>query len=640
MKQDLILNGIDVGRRFFEDPGFSPEKFVDHIKENCIEKGFNFVSLGFRNIPFDQEYFVEWAKFLADNQIFFCFMGITIAIPNGKECMVRSDIIARIKEAGGEYFLGEMRPEPGSAYACKLPGYYMEAAKDFSPEVRQSMVVDPTQYRSIARAYHLERHNDMEQAHAGYIKNLSRFIDINKRYGMPETLSVDATAFAKYNAEAGVTIPLLEVLPTSAENMVSNIRGTAKALDSKMWGTFMAHEFYGGMRHTDMLKKKRLELAYKYSYMSGSQIFQLEGGQISIKSFGANLDADSDVCRNYRRVLKEMGEYMRQDVRPAGGPKVKVAFVSGLHDGWSGKWGRSCLWNQFYREEWGYSDAEHSWGLLDELQTKRSWTDVDNYGDHDTSGAPAYGLYDIVPIEAPAEKLFAYDYLIFLGWNTMTEENMDKLIAYVRQGGHLVMSAAHLNTQTKRDGAFEMVSDWKIEELFGCRYMGEIRRTVCGANFKYDSLDERVLYPVYHTGGCDPLYAAGYADYARFAVVDGKTIAYASDSYAEKLTDLPMVIENKIGSGVATLVTHTCYPGNPRVSRLYRAVVREMLSASARNCEVQVVCSDRVRYAVYEGGKMYLLNTDFDLPTTVKIVYNGNEQTVTLDALELKSIQL
>ena len=72
----------------------------------------------------------------------------------------------------------------------------------------------------------------------------------------------------------------------------------------------------------------------------------------------------------------------------------------------------------------------------------------------------------------------------------------------------------------------------------------------------------------------------------------------------------------------------------------YRAIVREIISASARECEIKVLGSDRVRYSVYEGNKMYLLNTDYDMPITVKLIKDKKEVTVTLDSLELKSVTL
>ena len=100
------------------------------------------------------------------------------------------------------------------------------------------------------------------------------------------------------------------------------------------------------------------------------------------------------------------------------------------------------------------------------------------------------------------------------------------------------------------------------------------------------------------------------------------------------------MLENKIGEGVVTLVTSKNYPGNPAISPLYNAIVREMISSSARNCDVKVVASDKLRYTVYDGNKIYLLNTDYDLPITVKIIYKVREELVTLDSLELKAITI
>ena len=97
-------------------------------------------------------------------------------------------------------------------------------------------------------------------------------------------------------------------------------------------------------------------------------------------------------------------------------------------------------------------------------------------------------------------------------------------------------------------------------------------------------------------------------------------------------------MENKLGAGTATLITSVMYPGNNAVYPLYRAMVREFVSASARNADIKVVGSDRVRYAVYEGGKIYLLNTDYDVPAVVKVISKGEEKTIILEPLELKVI--
>ena len=168
-----------------------------------------------------------------------------------------------------------------------------------------------------------------------------------------------------------------------------------------------------------------------------------------------------------------------------------------------------------------------------------------------------------------------------------------------------------------------------------------MRLSFPGAKFHLDSLNDGILYPGSASMRGDPIYSAGYVKYASFKLCGGKTCAYINSTFVEpNPDDAPMVIENKIGDGVATLVTSVNYPGHPALYPLYRAMVREWISHSSRNCEIKVLGSDRLRYSVYEGNKMYLLNTDYDMPITVKIIYNGKEQLVPLESLELKIIEL
>ena len=126
----------------------------------------------------------------------------------------------------------------------------------------------------------------------------------------------------------------------------------------------------------------------------------------------------------------------------------------------------------------------------------------------------------------------------------------------------------------------------------------------------------------------------------KLEVVNARVLGVASDAFRRKNRLVDTVIENKIGKGTVTLVCAKEYPGAPSLTPLYSALVREFVSSSARECEIKVIASEKLRYTVYEGNKIYLLNTDYDLPITVKIIYNGKEQTVTLDSLELKAIQL
>ena len=619
IEYDKILSGIHIGEHSFDVDCVKKE-----IYERCIKPGYNFVTIRTRNRKeINPEVFIEWAKYLADNKIYFVFLYTMQQAPKGRKSHLSKETVSEMKRVAGEYFLGDMIGETGSTYACKFPGYY-----NLSGDKPNLMMLK-------------QDHPDMKSAEEAYLKSVSEYVDIDKELGMPNIFSVEATALSKYNTKSGVNMPTVELMCWYPDVMLPSIRGTVRGFESEFWGTYVAHEWYGGMRHTDILKRKRLEIAYKFAYLSGSHLFCLESGDELVTAYGGRFEPGSDICNDYTNALNYIRDLIKTDKRPSGGPKVKLAFVSGIHDAWGG-WGGSSVWNQFHRKEWGHSDAEYSWRMLDEIGSKRQWYDIANYGDKDFSALPAYGMYDIIPAESTLDAMCKYDYLIFLGYNAMTDEVMDKLTNYVKKGGNLLMCAAHLNCNPVRNGEFVFPSAKKLEALFGVEYKNEIISVNSGVKFEYESLVNNIMYPGSTSSYSDPIYSSGYADYAKFSVTKARTCAYLCDDFAilDKETSPPAVIENKVGNGVATLVTSVNYPGNPAVYPLYRALVREYITMSARNCEIKVIGGDRLRYAVYEGNKIYLLNTDYDLPLTVKINSKGKELKVCVEPMELKTIQL
>lgn len=622
MEKDIVLNGIHIGEHSFDK-----EKIEEEIYERCIKPGLNFVilrPLREKNIP--QEYFVKWAKYLAENKIYFMFLYTVQHAPEGRDSYFDAETVEKIKKISGEYFIGDMIGEVGGSFTSKHRGFFV-VENGMGPD-------DPTPIKTD--------YTDMKEAHEGYFKHVGNYINITKGLGMPKVISVEATSMHKYNTEAGVDMPMLELIcGKGPDTTVAAIRGIARATSSEMWGTYLAHEWYGGYRHEDILKRKRLGITYKYAYMSGSNIICIESGDEIIESFGSRYEKESLLCEEYREQIDYINEFIKNDERPKGGPKVKVAFVSGLHDSWgaNGVTGGSSAWNQFSRPEWGYSEAEHSWRILESIGTKRPWGDVSNHGDLDLSAGPAYGMFDIVPIEAPVDKLSQYDYLIFMGWNSMTDENMDKLTEYVQRGGRLLMCAAHLNYSVSRNNEFIMPPSEKIEKLFGCKFTGDMVNTNAGLKFRDESITGFMIYPGTKDFVCDPIYSAGYVNYARFELCGGNDVAIVSDAFIEKgKPKLPAIIENKLGDGYAMLITSANYPGHPAFLPIYNMVVREMLTASCRDCDIKVLGSDRLKYAVYEGNKVYLLNTDYDIPIVAKVICGEKECMVTLEPSELKSI--
>jgi len=610
-----MLYGVHIGEH-----GFDPDGIIEEINERVIKPGYNFVTIRTRARQGDilpEEYYLKWAKYLKENKIYFLFL---YTIKTGEELKgsINKETVQKMKEIAGEYFLGDMVGELGSCFGAKHAGYGVNPSQPF---------VDPKQ-----------DFEDVKSACDAFVGVVKSYTDLDRSIGMPHVASVEPTALSKYIDMGGVDLPMVELMCAAPDLLVSYMRGMAAAF-GRTWGSYMAHEWYGGVRHTDTLKRKRLVLGAKYAYLSGSKVFCIESGDEMVTAYGDKHGTDSEICSDYRNMLDSVKVLADTDLRDEKGPRVKFAFVSGRYDAFAG-WGGSSAWGQYGREEWGHSEAEHSYRLLYEIGTKRNWYDIENYGDEDLSPLPAYGMYDIVPIEANLEALSKYDYLVFLGWNTMTDGDMDKLTEYVRRGGRLLMSFAHLNYSTKRRGEFIPPSNDKLKELFGVEFTGETLRTNAGVKFA-DSIDSDVLYPRTLPDKSDPILTSGYVEYACLKSCGANVTAMLSDGFTRDTREyFPAMVENRVGKGTATLVLSMNYPGHPAAYPLYRVVARELVSASARGADIKVVSSDKLRYSVYEDGKVYMLNTDYDLPI-IAIVKKGEKTLkVEIEPLELKILTI
>ncbi len=608
MERDLVINGIRIGE--YE---FIPENVIDEIQEKCIDQGMNYVAFSIGTAKPELAYFEKWAEFLRDNKIYFTFTRA----PEGVFGFEKEAAI-KMKQIAGEYYLGNIVTEIGSAYCCK--------GSEFGGAGPQETI--PVDSMSAGRQFI----TDAVNKHI----NISYFSeDIG-------TTVIEATGLVPYVAECSEMFPILETMCGNPEIMIPMLRGNSRILNRKFFATYIAHEWYAGTRNFDELKRKRLKMVYDYAYMAGSGLFVLESGDLFLHSHDAlnyreKQADDTAVCENYRNVIRDFAQLANKDFRPKGGPKVKLAFVQGNNDGYSPWRACSSIWNQWSQKEFGYGSAEFVWRIYDDIASKRCWADVNNFGEQDLSNAPAYGMYDIIPATATFEAMSKYDYLIFTGWNTMTDGIYENLKKFVANGGKLFMTAAHLNTNDKRDGKISLINGGDVADLFGCRLDAEASVNINDGYHFYESIVPDVLYP--RSAAYDPIFSEGFANYPGVELCGGSCAAVCSQNfvYQDKDFEKPAIIENKLGEGYAILMTGLDYPSGSLYSA-YRAVVRELLQASHRQAEVKVMCSDRVRFAVYEGNKVYLLNTDFDCKSYAKICCGDKVTEVTLEPCEMKII--
>lgn len=616
---DEILHGIHIGEH-----EFCPDKLIDEIEERFKSGNMNYAIIR-PYLGVEEHYFIEWAQYFAQHEIYFMFLYSLRLNDEGKlESVLNSDLVKRIKDIAGKWFLGDLLGEPGSSYTFKSDGYFEK--KGHRPRPQQNL-------------------KSMQEAKENYIKEVSKYVSFDRNIGIDTISCVEATIFSHYNVEAGVDIPIMEMMIGNPDLQTSAVRGFAKAHQTASWGTYVAHEWYGGMHHSDILKQKRLRHIYPYAYMSGSNIFCLESGDESLSSFGTKYDCDHLYCRQYKDELNNFGELLKNDIRPEGGPKVKVAFIYGNLDGWGGVPMGSTVWGQLEEKEWGYNGAEYSWKILEDIAHSADWSETSSFGDYDYSSHIPYGMYDIIPANTAPEILKEYEYIFFVGHNTMTPEIYNNLIQYVKAGGRLFMTAAHLNTNPQRGGEISIINGGDVSELFGC-ILGESFSTREGVKFKRKSIIPDMLYPGtvdYTKNHCDPFYSAGYANYARTTLCGAEAAAVFDNRFlaSQECGEMGIAMtENALGNGFALLLTSLDYPGHGAVYSLYKVILRNMLNHCHKNCDVKLLGSDKVKFAVYENYKVYMLNTDFDCKAFVTLKYKDKQEDVLLEPGEFKSVQL
>ena len=634
-KKEHMLTGVNIG-----DYEFNPSTILDVIKKYKFGKEnggvFNYLRLRMDKEPPSSEQLYAWAKYLADNEIYFKICNNYPRV--GKITTYRSkEEMEMIAEIAGEYYLGEDIGEFSGWYASKAKGY--ESYK-LSENPVQGM-------------------NTCLEAKETYVRQLKKYVDNLRENGTDTVCTLQADALTRYDYEAGVDHCCIETYPRNIEQLVSFGRGAARANKKNFLGTWIAHEFYGGYRQFDPLKAKRFTLEYYSMYLAGIDYACLESGYRGICSHvDEPLPENHFLPKSYLKEATYFANFCNTDIRPGNdGPITKVAFVVGNLDGYA--YGNSSsLWGQYYDKKWGFSSPEFSYRILDEIHKSLDWTDGTNYGDYDYSCAPAYGQYDVVPATAPLDVFRKYELIIFCGWNSMTTEIYRTFKEYVGAGGKLFITAAHMRDSIDRAEKGKIL-DLDYEEFLGVKISDEVFNSNDGYKFVRESTIAGVMYPGTKNLMCDPAWSAGYTDYLKIEPTTAKTVCYLSDTFGwgkaknkntpEEFSTgvfdmslVPIVTENKYGDGNVIFMATSEYPGAPEVFPLYKIIVKALLAASHRTSDLKVIGSDKIRFAMYEDDekyKLYLLNTDYNKRQFVTVIFRDDEREVLIDSVGFQIIE-
>ena len=589
--------------------------------ERFVQYGLgNFVILKIhwhKNTTVSRDVIEKAIQFCCEHHIYFLlseFLDRYTGVPWKLLEHLTPDDWTHFKELGGEYFCGNLTIcEKGGSVYWPL-GYKHDTM--LMPEA-----------------------DTMDEAETHYVNSLKRAVDAEHAYNRGDLVCIDSSLLHKYHFAAGVDSIALELFPGNCEMIFPAVRGAAKASGKTEFGTDIAMVWYGGVKK-DELWFKRWKMSLYYSYISGVSWAVSETGEFGINGpFGCYHDVDSDVCVRFRQILREFYEYTRANPRPAVMPKAKIAIIHGKHDGCGGLWNKE-VWGQYKDEKFLHSAPEESWELISNFNRKNDWFDSSRMGSRDYSGNPPLGQFDIIPAESNLETMANYSCLVFLGWNTMDDELFQKLLNYVRNGGRIFMCTGHLNTSLDRKEDINLYNSGDLTELFGVRIKGKSDRIRhAGLKFIADSANPEYAYPNW-TENSDPKYMDTFIPTADVELCGAHAVAnvaqvfsaYQTANLSETAAAAPALTEYANGKGTASLVTLWGYPASVGIKEFYKEILKCICTAE-QDKDLQICAPDKVRYAVYEEEKSYtlfLLNTDFDLPATVRIFYRNTSRDVTV----------
>ena len=282
-----------------------------------------------------------------------------------------------------------------------------------------------------------------------------------------------------------------------------------------------------------------------------------------------------------------------------------MALIHGRFDGWHG-FGRNSTWGWLGTTD---TDAERSWDLFSIFYPEQNLGEALYYhgfpadkplGFH--SSTPI-GNVDTVPAEQHNDTYKNYRALAFMGYNMACEEDLAKLIDYVRLGGKLLLTRAHLTSTTNYSDVREGKLAYFDTPLSFTDGAPEFKKTTCKGH--------EILV-------CTNIKAPD------------KVTATADDGSV-------LVTKYKLGLGEVTLFNTSAYPANEAIRELYEKELIAHAEYAWSFEPVKAVCGSGMESALYkkaDGCDVYFLAVDWyrDLNTLrrAKLVIENTEHDIAI----------
>jgi len=535
---------------------------------------------------------------------------------------------------------------------CKQHGMYISDCRHYDKALFESageFVHEAGPHEFSGRVYAADPKNpplanDMKEAQEAYIAHLRKGVEDLKKYNIRTGIG-DASGAARYVYMAGFDYIRAETMVPNTMPLLSKVRPASEALSDGTWGVHIAIQHFFQPYH--MTHLNQFFLCLMQPWMMGAELIYEEDSMFGV--WKEERQAWDDVlARGKRDLMRSFFKFAKTHPRE-GKNKRNIGFIEGRYaapfngficgpeqDPHYSVWG---LYGQ-NSEEWGHKQPEKCRHILDVLMPGASVAPLRQQYDKRRfffAGTP-YGDFDHIPTEANADFFSNYKLLASLGWNTMIDEDYDKLKSYVQNGGVLYTSLLQFSTHLKRDFLKDMedialYKNGDLTDLCGLKVLSKGKaysgKWTCEGK-------ENMEIPSLSSAPNDFEFEDGEAYLADILLDGAEVVSWDSD------TGAPMLVKNKLGKGYIYTITAWAYPGHEMLQE-FSATWLNLLAAQNVGDIYVVDSSKEVFWTRYECDNktiIMLLNTDWTQPGNTKdiiLVYpNGEYKTEIKESTAVK----
>lgn len=443
--------------------------------------------------------------------------------------------------------------------------------------VTMSSVYKPCNVKMVDKKYCLRMDVNNGYDSDGLAEGITRQLsDIRDHFTRHTGPAVNFRSFFK----AGYSWLGAETMYASTELQMAFLRGASKAFGASSMGVHAAVQ-WSNRPHDSESRQRLYRLALYVPYLCEATEINTEEGLYRIEAGYAAYDRFSPVCKDHLKHQKDFNRYVTSHTR-RGKLYSPIALVYGRDDTWTGYHTSANVICGCPSVPSGV--LSRSWELLNVFYpnscvgSNRPYTLKAEQNTYMYSHTP-YGNVDVVPIEDMCLK--RYSMISFAGYNRAVDEDMERLVRYLSDGGKLIIGLPHLSdTKDYRDATANRLS---FSDNALLKLVGDV------PSLAEDSYNGVTVHLSESLNGYD-------------------SVLTESDSGA------PLVISKKVGKGELVFVNAVEYPGDAAVSELYKSVLAKYSRETVNKERSWIEEDDGIEFSAYDCGDsvryFYLIAVD------------------------------